>query len=182
MKTRKPKNALYALQGANIAEHLKLMQDGDRATHWHFRTGSRFAKALEKHILEAKDKDCVIDREGRSVACHRGTGYVVEIKNPILHFAMPGEVQNLSFDLKVGYELRDDDEEYSSDGEIERSYHLYCPIELELDFTEAKFKLWVIETKKRLQEEQLKKDRKTLDKLLKRNADYAAEKLLSLKR
>jgi hypothetical protein len=181
MKTQKPKNSLYQLLGENIGEHLKIMQDGDRATDWHFRTGSQFAKALEEHLLKSKEKDCIIDREGRTISCHRGTGYAVNIKNPTLHFAMPDEVQNLSFDLEVGYEPNEEDDEYRG-RDIERSYHLYCPIDLELNFNKHKFDLWLIETRKRLQAEQLKQERKTLDRLLKRNADYAAEKLLKLKR
>lgn len=174
---------MYPLIAPDIAEHLRIIQKANRATDWHFRVGSRFFDALREHVRTAPNTKCIVDRENRKVSCHRGTGYAVELRDPILHFALPGEVENLSFTLRVGYEPLEDDPEYDHDHtrDVGREYRLYCPIDLELNFTREKFNLWTKHTKEELDKERLKQERKELDRLLKRHPKYVTEKLLKLK-
>jgi hypothetical protein len=179
--TEKPtRKAVYPLLADNVVEHIKMVQNANRATDWHFRVGSKFFDALREHIRTAKDATCVIDREGRSISCHRGTGYAVELKRPCVHFAMPGETEHMSFYLHVGFEATEDDAEYDSmhSRDVEREYRLYCPVDLELNFTKEKFSLWTKSMKEELDKECLKKERKELDRLLKRHPKYAADRLL----
>jgi hypothetical protein len=191
MSQRKPEkplrtkrnSPLYDLVAPDIVEHIKIVQNANRATDWHFRVNSKFAKALEEHLRTASDAKCIVDREGRALSCHRGTGYAVELRRVCVHFAMPGEVEHMSFDVCVGWEPLESDHEYDSQGgrDVEREYHLYCPTDLELNFNKAKFDLWIKSTKERLDAERLKKERKELDRLLKRHPSYATTKLLKTK-
>lgn len=183
MKKKTDRPRMYALTGANIQQHLEYAQAAERATHSHFRLYSLFVKALAEHVRTASDADCVVDREGRSVSCHRGTGYAIELKDPILHFALPGETKMLSFKLHVGYEPLDDDPERDSLGnrDVERVYRLYIPIDLELNYTQEKFNLWAKKMKSELDAEKLEKERAQLDRLLARHQDYAILKLLKTK-
>jgi hypothetical protein len=159
------------------------MQDGERATDWYFRVGSKFVKALEEHLVESKAKDCIVDREGRQIACHRGTGYAISVKKPILHFAMPGEIEMMSFDLEIGYEPKEDDDEYGSrhDRDIERAERIHYPADLELNFTKAKFDLWIQETRTKMRQERARPELRLLEKLLKKHPEGAREMILKLK-
>lgn len=189
MSNRKPvkpqptRKAMYPLLTGNVVEHIKMVQNANRATDWHFRVGSKFFDALREHVRTAKDARCVIDREGRSISCHRGSGYAITLRNPCVHFAMPGEIEHMSFVLHVGFEAAEDDAEYDSmhSRDVEREYRLYCPTDLELNFTKEKFDLWTRRMKEELDKERLKKERKDLDRLLKRHPSYATEKLLKTK-
>lgn len=183
IKLPRPLKIWNDLLAPNVVEHIKLMQTGERATDWHFRVRSKFAKALQAHIVGASDKTCIIDKGGRAVSCHRGTGYAVNVKDVCVHFAMPGEVEYMSFKVSVGLEPLEDDVEYEGrefrDHNTEHRFS--CPTDLELDFTQAKFDLWVRKTKEEVDAERLSKERKQLDFLLKRHPKYAAEKLLKTK-
>lgn len=174
---------MHPLTGENIREHLLHAQQVEKATWSHFRSHSPLFKALYEHVRTASEKTCIVEREGREVSCHRGTGYAVEIQDPILHFALPGETEVLSFQLRVGYCPLEDDAEYDSQGgrDVERVYRLYCPIDLELNFTKEKFDLWIKEMREKQDAELLKKERKVLDRLLKRHPKYATEKLLKMR-
>jgi hypothetical protein len=156
---------------------MELMQAGQKATDWYFRVGSEFTKALVNHLLTASDKNCILDRERRSIACFRGTGAGVRFAKPILHFAMPGEIQMISFDLEVVYEPNDDDrnEGRDSDHNIERAERIHYPADLELDFSKPKFDLWIHETRKKLRDERARPEHRFLEKLVKKYPDKAME-------
>jgi hypothetical protein len=174
---------MHPLLATNIVEHLKIVQKARRATDEHFRGRSDFFDALREHVRVATDAKCVIDREGRAVSCHRGTGYAVTLADPCVHFALPGEVEHMSFNLRVGFEPLENDDAYETRAfrDVEREFRLDCPVDLELNFTQAKFDLWAKATKEKLDAERLKKERKQLDRLLKRHPKYATEKLLKTK-
>jgi hypothetical protein len=153
------------------------MQDGEKATDWYFRVTSKFTRELVEHLLNAPAAKCIVDREGRRIACHRGTGAAVQFKRPILHFAMPNEIEMLSLDMEIGYEPNEDDPEYESrnDRDIERVQRIHFPADLETDFSKPKFDLWIHETRMKLRDQQARPEHKLLEKLLKKHPDKAME-------
>lgn len=151
-------NDLYPLLGPNIISHLEACQKAERSTFNYFSTKSSFIKAIEDHIVNSKD--CVlIDREGRDVSCHRGTGYAIGCKNVIVHFHVPPETQMMSFDIEVGFCPLEDDPEYNGyDGgsDIVRKVRLFAQTDLELNFTKVKFKKWLDDQRQTKEKEEWK--------------------------
>ena len=159
------------------------MQDGQRATDWHFRVHSKFTKALVENLTTASNKNCIVDREGRRVAFHRGTGAAVRFERPVIHFAMEGEIEMMSFELTIGYEPNPDDDEYGDrhERDIERAERIHFPSDLEHNFTKEKFELWLQETRKQLREERARPEHRFLEKLIKKHPDKARALILKLK-
>jgi hypothetical protein len=175
---------LYTLLAPTIAGHLKTIQDAGRATHWYFRTGCRFVKALEDHIIKAGQKTCVIDKEDRRISYHRGTGAAIEVKNPVFHIGLDDEPDSISFKLEVGFEPLENDAEYTHDGsgDVERAYHINFPVDLEENFTTEKFNSWITKTRARLRAETDKTEHRFLEKMIQRHPEKARELISKRKR
>lgn len=176
MKTPKTKSAWRTLAAPTIIEHIKLVSDWMRSTDWHFRVDSKFFKAVAEHIVDAKD--CVLlDRKERTVSCHRGTGYAVNFEQASCPIALPGECQMLMLRISVDFDDPDysDDDRYHSTRE---DFSIYAPADLELNFNQEKFELWLQTKKDERDKKHSQTDLKVLDKLLKRHPDYARQRLL----
>jgi hypothetical protein len=155
------------LHGGNIIEHMKHVHEVKDAQWRYFYWQSRVFKAIQQHIERAED--CVLIQRHRKLLFHRGHGavsfndahhYVGEVKDG-QH--VPSKVFNLMITVHFG------EDEENDLGAEDRKYYLNVPIDLELDFSPAKFDAWIEGLRQERDAKQLAKDTEDLKRLIGKN-------------
>lgn len=151
--------------GADIVEHLKECQRLKDNTRRYFQ-GSRFWRALQRHI--ESDKDCIIERPGAVLTHSAGSG--VRFKSACAPWCSQGEPQTISLEFEVEFVPDSEDPGYDTfqvgGGGTHRTFFVYLPAELEVNFTEEKFKIWLNQQRKVRDEARLEKNKKSIKWLL----------------
>jgi hypothetical protein len=154
------------LHGSNIVEHIQITQDAEDATSHYYRSNSQFWRKLQKHIENSDD--CIIERHGTVLNSSASSG--VRFMDVCAPWCKPGEEQTLSLKIEVDFAPNEDDEEYdtfrATGNGKRKSFYIYYPADLELNFTEEKFKIWLNEQRKVRDAARLEKDKKTIKWLL----------------
>lgn len=186
MKKQKPKTVNLddmpdrKLVGANIVEHLKHEFNVTSATFNYFHFKSKLVRAIQDHVMHGAKECLLIDKEGRD------SSYAVSVKEASAPFAAPGECQMLRLTFEVGFRPLPDDAEYNGcDGgvDINKRMDVYCPADLELNFTKEKFNLWLNTTiREKNHRERDAKNLKALEELLLKYPKQGRDLLKKMKR
>lgn len=132
MKTKKQDPD--AINGT-IVEHLAALYRATENAHRWLRRSEAW-RAIHDHVVYAEN--CVlVDRKGRRVSCHRGTGYAVRIKDA---FNMrTGGPSTICIVVQVEY---DEDDEIVDSGATETE-RIYVPADMLIRFSRRKFNAWL---------------------------------------
>ena len=135
---------LYVLEG-NIIEHLRKINDMRNQANMYFHFGSKLWRAVERHIALDPDQALATFPQGMSLRGGRNT-YGINRRECGLYAQEWDDgkpVQPIKFWVEFSANLVNNEEE-----EFSRNYSVNVPIDLELNFTEDKFKAWTDALKK----------------------------------
>lgn len=138
---------LTILHGSNLIDSLQFIQDCQDGIRWYFyHTYSKLWKAIKNHIKKSSiGKCCLIEKianvnddYGHGISFVRASMYQLE-------------TAVFMIEINVNYDKYDEEEDAYIG--FSKNYTIECPIDLELNFTDAGFKKWLKEKKKLISKE-----------------------------
>lgn len=158
----------------NVIKHLETMVEMRNEIEWHFRIKSKLYDATKEYIVKNKDNAFCSHPQNYIVTCHRGTGLGVRIidcgiwgqeckENKLLQECkenklLPREV----FWIRLEIEFFNEEENH----EIIKKKEINFPLDLEENFSDEKFQLWVKEKEKQKKDKDSEIELKLLKNLM----------------
>lgn len=159
------------LLAPDIIAHTRIYQDAESAIKKYFHFDSKLMRAIHKHIGYAKD--CVLIDRPADICHYSECGAAVHFKDITVWGTQwkyndetkrnePYEIDYFGLDITVEY--HDENE----DRDVTRQYTINVPIDLEINFTEEKFNVWINELAQKRNLEREEKDKEAIKALLKK--------------
>lgn len=160
----------------SVIDALRRQRDLEEEIRQYFYYDSPLWRAIVEHI-GAKGCCALFDKERgedgiiRLVAVRRGTGYAVTGKDRFVRMKL---IEGITYGMtiSVGYES-----EYDDDRGYSKSYHVEIPFDLEENFRQERFDIWIKSEAKKRGEEALARNLPELQKLVKKYPGEARQML-----
>ena len=144
------------LNGVNIIDYLFTLQEMKSQVSKHFNFDSPLWKAIYSHIHKESENPAFFDiPQNYRISLVQGIGF-----QSVLAYAFNSKTILIQFE--VGF-LEED-----SNDNLVRSYHIECPVDLELDFTEEKFDGWLKEVRAKKDLKRTEEELEVLETLVKK--------------
>lgn len=150
------------VEGNPVAHMLKLREMKSDLRDY-YRSVSPLWKAIRDYIIQTND--CVLFDIPATIVRHRGTGAAISLKDPYL--IGRSEEMSIHYTIEIEYFGEGQEDSYSPDT-YHSSHYIYVPVDLELDFTKAKFNAWIKKQQRKRDANVEKAERKELARLIKK--------------